>query len=707
MNIKTVLTLILVGYCIFCAVLVLDSGLFEYGRRADEPCVVLQQSTTAERTGEVQEAAGQEMQLRAADFTSLRADNAPAETIILGAADPYTEEPETGFKFQLELSSKGAAIARATFSNGEGKGFDDRDYKDPQPLVILSPVHLADGGEVLSMANGQFVFVQQKLQLPLDRLHWKSLGVERHSDGSQTARFEATINTSAGRPVVKLTKTYKVTLGSFDLDCDLTVENLSPVEQQVRYGLAGPTGIGREGVRGDMRKVIGCFRTADNQIVSSRSVIRGSFFSRNVGLKKAVLEYQRARQTADKAQIEAAKSDLRIGRNLSSKYKGAHFLWAATTNKYFAAILRPVPGEAAQYCEWVADKTGWYYNPDGDVAGDSGDETIGINLETVSTTLAAAGQAASTRKYGFQLYLGPKDRDLFYDNPLYKGLGFEQAIDFMPCCCCPTNIIRPLAFGILAAMKWMHGFIPNYGVVIMILVFLIRLALHPLTKKSQVSMSKFSKFNALPEVQEIRKKYAKSMMEMNKRISQLQKQHGISPHHMVVGMLPMFVQMPIWISLYSAIYASIDLRGAAFLPVWITDLSAPDALFRFSTITLPLFGKLNSFNLLPILMGVAFFLQQKMMPSQADASSSPQMAQQQKMMKIMFPLLFPLMLYKAPSGLNLYIMSSVFAGVFEQHFIKKHIHESQQTESRGLVSATSKTGGKVKKKKPKPFYRQF
>jgi len=102
-------------------------------------------------------------------------------------------------------------------------------------------------------------------------------------------------------------------------------------------------------------------------------------------------------------------------------------------------------------------------------------------------------------------------------------------------------------------------------------------------------------------------------------------------------------------------------------------------------------------------MGVAFYLQQKLMPSQAAAN--PQVAQQQKMMMIMMPLLFPLMLYKAPSGVNLYIMSSVFAGVIEQRVIKKHIREREERESAGLVAVTSKTGGKVKKKKPKPFYK--
>jgi YidC/Oxa1 family membrane protein insertase len=190
---------------------------------------------------------------------------------------------------------------------------------------------------------------------------------------------------------------------------------------------------------------------------------------------------------------------------------------------------------------------------------------------------------------------------------------------------------------------------------------------------------------------------------MNKRLMELYREQGASP---ITGMLPMFVQMPIWIALWSAVYTSIDLRGAAFLPFWITDLSVPDALIRWPAITLPLLGwQIESLNLLPILMGVAFYLQQKLMPTQQSAATNPQMAQQQKMMQIMLPLMFPLMLYKAPSGVNLYIMSSTFAGVIEQHVIRKHIREKEQQEAKGLVAATSKTGGKVKKKKPKPFFK--
>jgi YidC/Oxa1 family membrane protein insertase len=599
--------------------------------------------------------------LKAAEIIQFSATNAQGKNVTLGSTNP-----KSGFRFELELTSKGAAINKAVFSE-----FDDRNYKNPKPLVILSPVKLPDGSEVLSMANKEFVFVQQKLLLPLDKLHWQCSNVESLQDGSQTARFEATIKTDDdGSSVIKLTKTYKVIPDSFLLDCNLTIENLTSTEQKVRFNLTGPVGIGREDISREDQKVVAGFRDSHGQIVTAR-----------LDAKKL----SKAKNIDDRRLTQA----------------GADFLWAAATNKYFAAILVPVPDKGNDFCNWVMDKTGQFYNPD--EQPDTGDETVGVDLKIAPYKLAPAGQADSAKTYNFKLYLGPKDKSLFDKSDMYRNLGFFQTIDFMSCCC-PTAIIQPLAFGILAIMKWMYGFIGNYGVVIIILVFLMRLIMHPITKKSQVSMSKMQKVLSDPQVQEIRKKYSKTPMEMQKRIAAFQKERGVSQASGIISMLPMFVQMPIWIALYSSIYTSIDLRGAGFLPFWITDLSAPDALFRFKAITIPMFGKLDSLNLLPILMGIAFYLQQKFI-SAPSTSTDPKVAQQQKMMMIMFPVLFPLMLYRSPSGLNLYIMTSTFFGVIEQYVIRKHIREKEKAESQGLVATTSKTGGKVKKKKPKPFFR--
>jgi len=670
MNARAVLTFIVVGFAVLCGFLIADSGLFKTDRQGTEPLILLQQTTEQERGAAEESAAAQQPQLKAALAPVFSADPWAVRTITIGAADPNTENADTDFKFQLELTSKGAAIRKATFSNGpdyqgEPTGFDDRDPKAPKPLVILSPVN----NTVMSMANGKLIFLEQQLSLDLDRLHWRSFDVAGTDDESQTARFEAIIkNQKTGEPVLKLTKTYKVTRSSYMLDCELNVENLSSDEQKVRFNLTGPVGIGREGFRADMRKAVAAFRNAEGQITSARLDVKK--------LRKA--------KTVD---------DRKLARG------GDSFLWAAVVNKYFAAILVPLPDEGEEFCDWVTDKTGRFYNPDDDPKADSGDETIGIGFKMASEALAPKEQPAASRTYRFKLYVGPKDKSLFDKNPMYKDLGFVQTIDFLGCCC-PASIIKPLAFAILALMKWMYGFVGNYGIVIIILVFLFRLAMHPITKKSQVSMSKMS--SLAPKVEELKKKYANNKAELNKQMMALYRGHGASP---IMGFLPMMVQMPVWIALWSAVYASIELRGAAFLPFWITDLSAPDALFRFPAVNLPLFGRLDSFNLLPILMGVAFYLQQQLMPSQAAASTNPQMAQQQKMMKIMLPILFPLMLYKAPSGVNLYIMASTFAGVIEQYVIRKHIREKEEAEASGLVAATSKTGGKVKKKKPKPFFK--
>jgi len=262
-------------------------------------------------------------------------------------------------------------------------------------------------------------------------------------------------------------------------------------------------------------------------------------------------------------------------------------------------------------------------------------------------------------------------------------------------------VIRPLAFGIIWLMNIMYRALPNYGIVIIILVFIVRLLMHPLTKKSQVSMSKMGKLT--PKMEEIKKKYANDKVEMNRQMMALYKEQGASPF---LGMLPMLLQMPIWVALYTAIDASISLRGARFLPVWITDLSAPDSIVTFPSISLVLFS-ISAINLLPILMGVAFYVQQKLTPQQASAAANPQLAQQTKMMAIMTTVLFPVMLYSAPSGLNLYIMASTFAGAIEQYVIKKHIEQKDKAEAVGLVAVTSKTGGKVKKKKPKPFFKRY
>jgi len=222
-----------------------------------------------------------------------------------------------------------------------------------------------------------------------------------------------------------------------------------------------------------------------------------------------------------------------------------------------------------------------------------------------------------------------------------------------------------------------------------------------------------------PKMQKIREEFANDPKRMQEEMAKIGglKQMG--------GCLPMFLQMPIWIGLYGALNAAIQLRHAAFLPaswlpagsVFLQDLSAPDSLLHWQTPVnlpgqdIPLLGWLvgslqgfltggaggiTNFNLLPILVGVAFYLQQKMTPQ--PPAANPQGDQQRKMMNFMM-IFMALMMYSVPSGLSLYIVTSSVLGFFEyKYFRKKWMQAPEPAEAApaALPAADAKEQSQVK-----------
>jgi YidC/Oxa1 family membrane protein insertase len=175
------------------------------------------------------------------------------------------------------------------------------------------------------------------------------------------------------------------------------------------------------------------------------------------------------------------------------------------------------------------------------------------------------------------------------------------------------------------------------------------------------------------------------------------KEHGATP---ILGCLPMFLQMPIWIALWSALQSTFELRHAGFLRwenvhlTWIKDLSQPDHLFQLSH-PMNLFGliPISGLNILPLLLGVVFFIQQKYFTPKPP-TMTPEQEQQQKMMQWM-SLLFPVMLYPGPSGLNLYILASTTFGIIESKRIRDHIKRREEAAASGkvIVDTGKKFGG--------------
>jgi YidC/Oxa1 family membrane protein insertase len=512
------------------------------------------------------------------------------------------------------------------------------------------------------MATGTFAMLDQKIALPLAQLDWFAGEPVISDDGSQSVTFTASVKQPDSGSIIEIVKKYTIRPDQYHIECDIAVSNLSAYSYKTRFDMHGPVGIGKESIQQDIRKLVAAYRDLKGQIVTTRLDIN---------------------KVKDGLVVEPANAQDR-------------FIWAAVMNKYFAAIVVPLP-EGGDTPAWVFRLTASHHAMDPKIDREG---SLSFAMRTTTIDLAPADQPGSRQTRRFLIYFGPKDKSFFDSVPLYRELGFLQTIDFMSCCC-PAALIHPIAFGILAAMKWAYAFIPDYGIIIIIFVLLVRLVLHPITKRSQVSMMKMSKLG--PKAEEIKKQYADDKQEMNRRLMALYKEAGISPF---MGMLPMFLQMPIWIALYGAIYSSIALRGQPFhlLWFWISDLSAPDAVLSWTPVALPLVGVFSSLNILPILLAIGMYLQQKLTP-QPTAQTSEAMAQQQKIMLIMMPVMMLVFLYNAPSGLNLYIMASTFAGVIEQKVIRKHIREREALEEQGLVPATAKTGGKAKKKKPKPFFR--
>jgi YidC/Oxa1 family membrane protein insertase len=173
---------------------------------------------------------------------------------------------------------------------------------------------------------------------------------------------------------------------------------------------------------------------------------------------------------------------------------------------------------------------------------------------------------------------------------------------------------------------------------------------------------------------------------------------------MGLGCLPMFLQMPIWVALYAMLYYAIELRHQpAFYGVFqaisggkwpfLADLAASDHFIPLPEsmhVTLPMLGHVTSINLLPVLLGIVFFIQQKYMQAQ-QTNVDPQVAQQQAIMKWMV-LLFPLMLYNSPCGLTLYIFASTSVGIIESKRVRAHLKQLE-AEGKLFEKKPNKPGG--------------
>ncbi len=212
---------------------------------------------------------------------------------------------------------------------------------------------------------------------------------------------------------------------------------------------------------------------------------------------------------------------------------------------------------------------------------------------------------------------------------------------------------------LLGWMTLLERFTGNWGVAIILLTLTVKVLLFPLNRLQSKTMEQFQKKMKLlqPQIEELKKRHKGNMQKLNAEQQALMREHGVRPP--IFGCLILFLQMPVWYGLFQIMSSAPPLRHQPFVS-WISDLSAPDVVpLPFE---LPLIGQLH---LLPILMVVAWLLQNRMMPKPSD----PQQAQMQKMMNF-FPILFGVMLYKYAAGQSLYMLTNSLLGMAQMKLLK-------------------------------------
>lgn len=208
------------------------------------------------------------------------------------------------------------------------------------------------------------------------------------------------------------------------------------------------------------------------------------------------------------------------------------------------------------------------------------------------------------------------------------------------------------------ALKWimeiLYKIIPNWGVSIILMTILLKLALFPLTKKSSMASLKMQELQ--PRMQEIQTKYKGNSEKMNQEMAKLYQETGYNP---LSGCLPLLIQFPLIIAMFNLFNNYFEFRGAMFIPGWIPDLSVGDSVctLKFS---IPLLG--NHIRLLPIIYLVSQLISGKI----TSATSSGGNGMSMKLMMYVMPIVFFFIFYSAPSGLLLYWTVSNFLTLIQQ-----------------------------------------
>jgi YidC/Oxa1 family membrane protein insertase len=583
---------------------------------------------------------------------------APDAAGTLGSLDP-AQAP-----YLIEFAPTGAGISRIVFADF---------WKTVDASIAAKRARAANDPALMPADGERYVLTESRRlqQFDVPALAMRAVEVDGAlvslfskvwaSDPSRPGVFQTEIVDAAGTPVLRLTRVYtglgvdpanKYLLGVVD-----TIENLDGKPHAVRLVQYGPGDSERDPntLTEARRYHFGYLYPPERDPSQSFVTANGQMFERGDVLKRI------------------AANDLTLWPNTASTEGRFGLVWYGITDRYFSFTVHSNASDS-KLLSSVAEVR----------VISNGEPTPNDVVFATLWSPVVTVEAASRTSLSMGVYAGPLDPKVLEGMQPYESLGMGDLIVYLMAGCCSWCTFSWLADFLLWFLTFIHDYLVfDWGLAIIALVVVVRLILHPVQKKSQISMQRFSRaMTAMkPELDALQKKFKDDPSRMQQEQMRLFREKGVSPAGCVGGLLPTFAQMPIWMALYAVLYFAFPLRHQApFFGLFqsfgdwsfLADLSAQDNFIKFGApIDLFLFS-LSSINLLPILMGIVFWFQQQYMTPPTPNMSEEQIAQQ-KMMKWMMVLMFPIMMYVVPSGLTLYILTSTCIGIVEGRIIKKQV----------------------------------
>lgn len=310
--------------------------------------------------------------------------------------------------------------------------------------------------------------------------------------------------------------------------------------------------------------------------------------------------------------------------------------WMGITDKYWLTSLVP-DRDAAVNSRFL------YRN-------DQGTDVYQVDYVGPGVTVAAGAEGSTSNR----LFAGAKEVRVLdgYEQSLNIAL-FDRAIDF--------GWFYFLTKPIFIALLYLHDWVGNMGVAIILLTLAIKIAFFPLANKSYVAMSKMKKLQ--PEITQLRERYGDDKMKLNQEMMALYKREKTNP---ASGCLPILIQIPVFFALYKVLFVTIEMRHAPFFG-WIQDLSAPDPTNLFT-----LFGVIPwptpdfmQIGIWPLVMGASMYLQQRLNPQPPDPV--------QAKIFLFLPIFFTFLLAQFPAGLVIYWTTNNLLSIAQQWVIMRRM----------------------------------